>query len=237
MFLLREGGKLKSIVLLSSGLDSAVNLLMAIRRTKALLSLTFDYGQKAREKEVYYSRELCKKYKVSHEVIHLGFLEKINKSALGKKGEVPFLTENDFLQEKAVKESARAVWVPNRNGLFLNIAACFAESIGADLIVAGFNREEAQTFPDNSPQFLTVANKFFKYSTLGKLKAISYTQDLSKKEIVKVGIELGLPFELIWSCYQGEELMCGKCESCLRLLRAVRGTSVYSVVKERMKNA
>lgn len=228
---------MKSIVLLSSGLDSTVNLLMALKETKVLLSLTFDYGQKAREREICFSKKICERYKVPHKIIHLDFLKEINKSALGEKGDVPLLCENDFSKEGKMRESARAVWVPNRNGLFLNIAACFAESLGADLIVTGFNREEAQTFPDNSRKFLVEANKFFAYSTLRKPKVISYTQDLNKKELVEKGMELELPFELIWSCYLGEELMCGRCESCQRLLRATKGTSIHNIVRKRMKNA
>jgi 7-cyano-7-deazaguanine synthase len=226
---------LKSIVLLSSGLDSTVNFLMALRETKILLSLTFDYGQKAREREIYFSKKICERYKVPHKVIYLDFLREINKSALGDKGNIPLLSESDFSKEEILRETAQAVWVPNRNGLFLNIAACFAESLEADLIVTGFNREEAQTFPDNSKEFLTEANKFFTYSTLRKPKVISYTQDLNKKELVEKGIGLGLPFELIWSCYLGEELMCGTCESCQRLWRATEGTPAHNIVRERMR--
>ncbi len=228
---------MKSIVLLSSGLDSTVNFLMALKETKVLLSLTFDYGQKAGEKEVYFSKKICKRYKVPHKIIYLDFLKEINKSGLGGGRKIPLLSEGDFAKEEILKESARSVWVPNRNGLFLNIAACFAESLDADLIVTGFNREEAQTFPDNSREFLIEANKFFTYSTFKKPKVISYTQDLNKKELVEKGIELGIPFGFIWSCYLGEELMCGKCESCQRLLRATKGTPAHSIVRKRMRNA
>lgn len=228
---------MKSIVLLSSGLDSAVNFLWARRETKILKAITFDYGQKSGQKEIYYASRLCKRYSVPHEIIRLEFLEKIDKSTLGKEGRPPILREEDLKKKEITLRSARAVWVPNRNGLFLNIAACFAEALGAELIVTGFNKEEAETFPDNSLQFVKIANEFFKYSTLVKPKVISYTQDMTKKEIVRKGMEFGLSFELIWSCYLGERKMCGKCESCLRLKSAVRGTAVYDIIKERMEHA
>ncbi|MBE0466956.1 MAG: 7-cyano-7-deazaguanine synthase, partial [Candidatus Desulforudis sp.] len=117
-------------------------------------------------------------------------------------------------------DSARRVWVPNRNGLLINVAACFAEALGCSRIVVGFNREEARTFPDNSRHFVDAVNHSLTYSTLTEVRVVCYTQFLDKAEIVSLGRRLGVPWSLVWSCYRDGEQACGKCESCRRLERA-----------------
>ncbi|MCB0386643.1 MAG: 7-cyano-7-deazaguanine synthase, partial [Bdellovibrionales bacterium] len=120
------------------------------------------------------------------------------------------------------QETAKAVWVPNRNGIFLNIAAAFAEGLGARIVLAGFNLEEAQTFPDNSQEYLDAATDALKFSTANQVKVQSYCASLTKTEIVKRAQELRLPFTSIWPCYFSGEEWCGQCESCQRFARAVR---------------
>jgi 7-cyano-7-deazaguanine synthase len=112
------------------------------------------------------------------------------------------------------------VWVPNRNGLFVNVAACYAEYYGATLIITGFNREEAQEFPDNSARFVQAVNQSLSYSTLSKIKVKSYVAYLSKKEIYRLGLKYKAPLEYIYSCYLGGAQMCGECASCKRLIEA-----------------
>jgi len=212
---------MKSIVLLSGGLDSTVNLAEAVRAGEVLRVLTFDYGQKSALREVRSSQVISARYGLSHEVIKLPWLASITKTALvEEKADLP---ETDVEGLESVEESnarARAVWVPNRNALFVNIAASFAEALGAEAVVAGFNREEAQGFPDNSADFVAAANSLFHLSTLSGVKAISYTLEFTKQEIVLMGMQLGAPLEEIWFCYLGEDSPCGVCESCIRARRA-----------------
>lgn len=213
---------MESIVLLSAGLDSTVSLAKALTNSNVKLCLTFDYGQRASNIEIAMSKKVANYYKVDHEVIELPFLRKITKTSLVNENmEVPHISQ-DLLDDKITSETASKVWVPNRNGLFINIAASYGETFECSHIITGFNREEAVTFPDNSPEFINEINGSLKYSTLNKIKVTSPTIDLNKEEIVNLGIELNVPWHLIWSCYYGEEKMCGKCESCQRLLRAVR---------------
>ncbi len=211
----------KSIILLSGGLDSSVNLAKAVNDTKVELALTFDYGQKAADKEIAAAEALCKHYQVKHETVNLPFLKAVTKTALvAGDCEIP-LPGNEDLDSAKAFDTAAKVWVPNRNGLFVNVAACYAESMACDLIITGFNAEEAVTFPDNSQSFIDNCNGLLKYSTQSEIRVMSYTIELNKKEIVRMGRELGLPFNFIWSCYFGGEEPCGKCESCLRYLRCV----------------
>jgi 7-cyano-7-deazaguanine synthase len=131
------------------------------------------------------------------------------------------------------------VWVPNRNGVFINLAAAFAESLEASLIITGFNAEEAATFPDNSPQYVEAINEALSFSTQNQVQVFSPTQNLNKTEIVNLGLQLALPWELVWSCYkEGDSAgrMCGECESCRRFMRATQAAGVWDRVKERFAN-
>jgi 7-cyano-7-deazaguanine synthase len=112
------------------------------------------------------------------------------------------------------------LWIPNRNALFINIAASYAEYYGARIIVTGFNREEAQDFPDNSVHFLRAVNQSLKLSTLNRVEVRSYVLKYTKREIYRLGMKLKAPLELVYSCYLGGKSMCGKCASCKRLVEA-----------------
>jgi len=227
---------LKSIVLLSAGLDSVVNLAFAARKTRVRAALTFDYGQKAAKREAYFSAQLARYYGVESVLVKLPFYKKIGKAGL-LKGEVPKVKAEELEDKEILKQKSLQVWVPSRNLVFLAVAAVFAEYLGAEKIVAGFNLEESQNFPDNSFEFLKAVNDTLVFSTLKKVEAISYTLNMTKKDIVQKGMELKIPWEFVWSCYRGSEKMCGQCESCQRLIRASQGSTAWEVLKGRFKNA
>lgn len=213
--------KKRSVVLLSGGLDSSVNLLAAHKNTEIVLALTFDYGQRAAKKEIASARLQAEKIGVPHQVVELGWLREITKTSLVNHDmDIPVHVAIDSYVE--TQETAKRVWVPNRNGVFLNIAAAFAESLAADIIIPGFNREEAQTFSDNSESFLNAMTNSLNYSTANQVAVHCYTTTMDKPEIAELGKDLGLDFSLVWPCYFGDDVPCGKCESCLRFKRAVQ---------------
>ena len=213
--------------MLSGGLDSAVSLACAIIESEVCLGITIDYGQLAAIKEIEAAEALAGYYQIPHKIISLPFLREISDSALvcaDLPMPEPELAE---LMDPATGSANMAdVWIPNRNGLFVNIAASFAEAYGAGLLVTGFNREEAAFFPDNSEEFVAAVNKCLEYSVNKQLKVVSYTQRLDKVDIIKLGRRLAVPFRYIWSCYRGGSKMCGKCESCRRLERAAREAGI-----------
>ncbi len=102
----------------------------------------------------------------------------------------------------------------------MNVAAAFAEGLGAGWVVPGFNIEEGATFPDNTQAYLDSLTHAFAYSTSNHVRAICFTTALDKTAIVKRGRALGAPFELMWPCYLAGEKPCGECESCKRYIRA-----------------
>jgi 7-cyano-7-deazaguanine synthase len=185
-----------------------VSATIACQKTNPIFAITFNYGQRAARMEIRASRRICRSLKIKHKVVQLPFFKEFKKLRMLKP------TKRAFPKHFVKLED---VWVPNRNGLFINVAACYAEYYGADVIVTGFNRDEARAFPDNKPQFIAAINHSLMYSTLRRIKVDSYVADYTKKQIFKVGKRYKAPLQYIYSCYLGDETMCGKCTSCKNL--------------------
>jgi len=211
-----------AVVLLSGGLDSALNLALAAREKKASLAITFRYGQRASEREVVAARKLSEFYGVKWISLDLSWLGDVNPTGLTRAAlPLPKLQMNELDSMTVAGASMKAVWVANRNGVFLNAAAAYAEALGEQDVLVGFNAEEAATFPDNSEAYMNAVNQALQYSTLNGVKVNSYTLHMTKSEIVERAIQAELPLELVWSCYEGSELRCWECESCKRSERAL----------------
>lgn len=216
--------KSDSIILLSGGLDSTANLAFAVEQGKHPLCLTIRYGQRAEHSEILATRRLTEYYGVSHEVIDLGWLGHMGGSSLTDSARTIPTIHSSELDTKSVTEStAKSVWVPNRNGIFIEIAGAIADSRKISEIYVGFNAEEAVTFPDNSTAYMNAINQALSFSTSNQAKVQSFTHTLTKREIVAKLRELKrpFPFDLVWSCYFSGTKACGTCESCQRYLRAV----------------
>ncbi len=205
---------MKGVAILSGGLDSTVSLAAAVRKMEVALALTFDYGQRAARREREASVRIARRYAVPHRVIAIPWLAPLTRTALvNRKAAIPTGPMGE--------RSARAVWVPNRNGVFIEVAAAYAESLDARRLVTGFNREEAETFPDNSPAYVEAVNRALSFSTANGVRVVSYTADLDKRAIVRLGRSLGAPLADIWPCYEGGRAWCRRCESCRRCLEAL----------------
>lgn len=216
----------KAVVLLSSGLDSSYNLLKAKGQFDVVLALTFDYGQRAAKREVAQAAQLASHFQVSHKVVSLPWFREFTHTTLVAGGEIPKGADVQIDDLNQSLKTAKSVWVPNRNGIFLNIAAGFAEGLGAKYIIPGFNLEEAQTFPDNSAAFLKALDASFSFSTENRVRTHCYSTHLNKVQIVKEAKAADLPFELLWPCYFDGERWCGQCESCQRFDRALKANGL-----------
>jgi 7-cyano-7-deazaguanine synthase len=217
-----------AMIVLSGGLDSTVSLAYLKEKFDIKLAITFDYGQRAAIKEINASKQIADFYNIEHKVIELPWLKEITKTALvNANNEIP---EPDI--SKDTTEAMNAVWVPNRNGAFLNIAASFCDSLNINYIIFGANKEEASTFPDNSQEFINNINKSLEYSTLTKTKIITPLIDFDKIQIVNLGVELNTPFHLIMSCYNKYNNHCGKCESCNRLKNALEKAGLNEILEK-----
>jgi len=200
----------KGVVLLSGGLDSAVTAWIAKRECEELFALSFDYGQSHSVEQ--------KSAKLLGEVLgvskHLFFslpLHDIGGSSLFGEGEIP---------AKGLSKGIPTTWVPQRNAIFCAIAFGWAEVVGADKVYIGVNVIDYSGYPDCRPEFiralcraLNLASKRFVETGSG-ICLVTPIIDLTKKEIISLGLKLGVPLRLCWSCYQGGETPCGLCDSC-----------------------
>lgn len=226
---------MKSIVLLSSGLDSTVAFKEAYTRCDEVLCVTFDYGQRARKKEIEYAAAICEKWKVGHLIIDLPWYRTFHGALTGKE-KLPEISKSSLDDKEITLKTAGQVWVPARNVVFLSIAAALTENYKYDMIVTGFDAEEAATFPDNTPEFVERFNEMLKFGTMTHPAVHTPLISMNKAEIVKRGIEIDAPLEWSWSCYEGKERPCGVCESCLRRERAFDVAGAKDPLLERLEN-
>ena len=213
----------RGIVLLSGGLDSLVALDIASSKMDVVLALTFDYSQKAFKEEFAAAEKICNLYNIAHQTIKLPFLSEITKNALTDEN------NNDFNELKSV-------WIPNRNGLFLNIAASFCDALDIDYIIFGANKEENGSFSDNKPEYIKISDKSFKYSTLKHPKIFAPCANMTKIDLVNYMIDNNINFSLIKSCYQNVEKSnkkhCASCMSCKLLYNAILNSKNKDLIKE-----
>lgn len=221
-----------ALTLLSGGLDSLVATALAMREHTVALAITFDYNQRAARRETAAAARFCASRGIAHETIALPWLGETTTTALVKRSaRLPICTPETL--ENGSEARASAVWVPNRNGLFVAIAASIAEARGIGAIVAGFNAEEATTFPDNSAAFVDATNAALAQSTRSGVTLLAPTIAWTKEEIARRFVALDLDPASLWCCYDGGERLCGCCESCARAIRAFRRAGAWELVKRR----
>jgi len=205
--------KTKAVVLLSGGLDSAVTLFLARRKGYECHCLSFDYGQRHRN-EIDRARRLAHYVGCSFHEVKLRFPWK-GSSLLDKHLALP------------VHRSARQIraggmpstYVPGRNTIFLSIASSYAEAIGARHVFIGAHSQDSSGYPDCRKAYLETFDKAVRLGTKAGLeKRLSVRFPLigkTKREIIKLGMALKVPFQLTWSCYKGGRRPCGECDSCI----------------------
>lgn len=194
----------RAVVLLSGGIDSAVCLWWTMQKGWDPFALTFNYYQRnpreirATERLVQESR--AKEYKAI---------------------EVPFLKEvmdDPIIGIERYEEEIPSSYVPARNTVFYAISTWWAETVNADWIIGGHNRLDFTHYPDSRPNYIEAMNRVLKLGTyIGQrkdLKIITPLADLSKVEILKMTLDLGVPLHLTWSCHGKGEKACGLCEAC-----------------------
>jgi 7-cyano-7-deazaguanine synthase len=211
----------KAISVFSGGLDCTVATCV-YDKDYEIHAITFNYGQKAFNQELKASKNICEKMGWRHEVIELPWLSKISTSSLNTDEEIPEVDENDLDDLDKSSETASNVWVPARNTVFTSIALSYAESIGAEIIIVGWNGEEGETFPDNSKEYMDEFNELISVGSPDKIRIEAPAINLNKEEIVELGVEVGAPMNLSYSCYKGGDEPCGICESCMRRKRAFK---------------
>jgi 7-cyano-7-deazaguanine synthase len=194
----------KAIVLLSGGLDSTTTLYSAIKKGYQCFALIFDYGQRHR-REIKSAVAVAKCAKVSYRIVKIKLPWK-GSSLLDKKLSIP--ADRKF-------KGIPSTYVPARNTIFLSFALSYAEAIGAKAIFIGANAIDFSGYPDCRPNFYKAFQKVVQNGTKArKIKVLTPLIKMSKSQIIRLGIKLGAPLELTWSCYRGGDKPCGVCDSC-----------------------
>ncbi len=209
----------KAVVLLSGGLDSTVTIAQAIKDCDEVFALHAGYGQLTETREFKAFENVCKFYNIKEKlIVNLDYLKEIGGSSL---------TDKTMIVETGgtgLENEIPDTYVPFRNGNLLAIASSLAEVKGASRIYIGAVEEDSSGYPDCRKEFF---DAFIVAVNLGNRPETNLSIhlpliDLSKKEIVELGIKLGAPLKYSWSCYTGIEKACGICDSCILRLKGFK---------------
>jgi 7-cyano-7-deazaguanine synthase len=194
----------KAIVLLSGGIDSTTTLYYAKSKGYNCHALIFDYGQRHR-RELRSAVAVAKRAKVPYQIIKISLPWK-GSSLLDKKIKVPV---------RRKMKGIPSTYVPARNTIFLSFALSCAEAIGAQTIFIGANAIDFSGYPDCRPEFYKAFQKVIKKGTKKKkIKVLTPLINMTKAQIIKLGMKLKAPLNITWSCYKGGKRPCGVCDSC-----------------------
>ena len=203
----------QAIVLLSGGLDSAVSLYFAKRRGFDCHCLIFDYDQR-HKREIESAKGIAKATGCRYQILKVQLPWK-GSSLLDKKSVIPRQIDRQTHRRIGIPST----YIPGRNIIFLSFALSFAEAVGVRAIFIGAHTQDYSGYPDCRKDFFQAYRKIIKTGTRSgvegeRIEILTPLIGKRKSEIIKLGIRLGVPFELTWSCYQGKSKPCGKCDSC-----------------------
>lgn len=204
----------RAVVLLSGGMDSCVCAALAARDHDGA-ALHISYGQRTEERERKSFLAICERLNIHDKlIVRNEALRAIGGSAL---------TDDaiDVPKAEAVGQGIPVTYVPFRNAHFLAVAVSWAETLGAEKVYIGAVEPDSSGYPDCRPAYYKAFNEVVKTGTKeGRIEIVTPLIAMRKAEIVCLGLELGAPFDLTWSCYSREDQACGVCDSCVLRLRA-----------------
>lgn len=216
--------KKKAVIIASGGVDSSTLLYKTVSDGFEVYALTFIYGQR-HIKEIHSAKRIAENLKVDLKVIDLSSLkELLSGSALTDSTvDVPEVPETSKHYE-----TLQSTIVPNRNAIFLSIAIGYAYSLKSDHVFFGAHFSDRGVYPDCRKEFVN-AFEFSERLAVDNRNLIINAPfvDIDKSEIVKLGAQLGVPFEETWTCYNGGEKHCGVCSSCRERKRAFLEAEVH----------
>ena len=210
----------RAVVLLSGGMDSSVCAALAARDYKAA-AVHVSYGQRTEQRERESFLAICRRLNIQDKlIVRNEALRAIGGSAL---------TDAGILVPRAesVGAGVPVTYVPFRNAHFLAVAVSWAEVLGAEKVYIGAVEPDSSGYPDCRPAYYEAFNTVVKTGTKeGRIEIVTPLIAMRKAEIVRLGLELGAPFDLTWSCYSREDQACGVCDSCVLRGRAFEAAGV-----------
>ena len=201
---------MKSVLIFSGGLDSTTLLYKLKNENHDVHAITFLYGQK-HSKELESAKKITANLDTIHKIIDVSSLQSLLNSALTN----PNISIPNVSAGAQFYETLKTTVVPNRNAIFLSIASGFAQSIHANNVFFAAHYSDRGMYPDCREEFIDSFQKMTRLSLNNpEMNISSPFAKLKKSEVVKIGNSLGVPFELTWSCYDGNQKHCGKCSAC-----------------------
>ena len=206
-----------SIIIVSGGLDSIT--LLYDKQETIELAISFDYGQNHAEKEIPFAAYHCNKLGISHIVIPLKFMQSYFKSSL--------IEGSDKIPDgHYAEDNMKSTVVPFRNGIMLSIAVGIAESHNLNRIYIANHGGDHTIYPDCRPEFISSMNRAATTGTFNNTCSEAAYTNMSKADIVRRGLSLGIDYSKTWSCYKNGEHQCGKCGTCVERREAFKVVGV-----------
>ncbi len=215
-----EQSRPRAVVCLSGGMDSSVCASLAARDYE-VYAVHFSYGQRTEARELLSAQDVARIIGAK-ELLHLkiDLFRRIGGSALTDPTIAVPVAAAD---ESSIGSEVPVTYVPFRNAHFLSAAVSWAEVLGAKTVFIGAVEQDSSGYPDCRPAYYEAFNQLIRMGTKdGDIRVVTPLIAMRKSEIVRLGVELGAPFHVSWSCYSGETEACGVCESCVLRLRAFR---------------
>jgi 7-cyano-7-deazaguanine synthase len=210
----------RAVVLLSGGMDSSVCAALAARDYDAA-AVHVSYGQRTEERERQSFLAICERLNIRDKLI-------VRNEALRAIGGSALTDQTiDVPTAKELGLGVPVTYVPFRNAHFLAVAVSWAEVLGAEKVYIGAVEPDSSGYPDCRPAYYKAFNEVAKTGTKdGLIEIVTPLIAMRKTDIVRLGLELGAPFDLTWSCYSREDRACGICDSCVLRLRAFEAAGV-----------
>lgn len=219
----------KKVVLLSGGVDSSTCLAVALQNCKPedVLALNVYYGQR-HDREMRSARDIAAFYGVELMEVDLSVIFSKSDCSLLKRSNNAIPEGSYADQQKESGGNPVSTYVPFRNGLMLSAAASIAVSVGAEYIYYGAHADDAagNAYPDCSVIFTDTINKAIYEGSGQKVRIVAPFVSCNKAGVVEKGLELGVPYELTWSCYNGRDKPCGKCGTCIDRIKAFEANGI-----------
>lgn len=207
----------KSLIILSGGMDSVT--LLHNRKREIALAVTFDYGSNHNDREIECAKANCSLLGIEHIIIPLKFIrEYFDSSLLSGASAIP----EGHYQDENMKSTV----VPFRNGIMLAIACGLAESRGLDKVFIANHAGDHAIYPDCRLKFIDSMTSTMFLGTYNGVQLCAPYTNLTKTQIAKIGVNVGVDYALTYSCYKGGEKHCGKCGTCIERKEALRDADI-----------
>ena len=215
------------IVPVSGGLDSTVILHWVINQGHDVHAVSFNYGQRHFDQEMRFALINCKSKSIPHKIINLDFFKDIVKTSSLVNNSIDVAKTKDILGDPQTVN-----YVPNRNMMMLSICTAYAESIGAVKVYHGSALVDSQAgYWDGSIEFVRAINKVNELNRRDRVEISAPLILKSKKDIIDLGVSLGVDFSKTWTCYEGKKLACGQCPACSSRIKGFIDSGFIDPVK------